>query len=472
MLTGATGYIGGRLLPRLLERGLTVHALVRNPDHLRHTAPLLHVFKGDLLDIASLSAAMRGVHTAYYMVHSMGTPGTFEQLDREAARNFSSAAAAAGIKQIIYLGGLATGPAEDLSVHMASRHEVGQILRSSGIPVVELRASIVVGSGSLSFELIRALVERLPVMVTPRWVAIRAQPIGIEDLIAYLLAALNRAQEDAIYEIGGADQVSYAGLMQEYARQRGLRRRMIPVPVLTPRLSSLWLGLVTPIYARVGRALISSIRNQSVVQDTKALQTFEIRPQGVPDMIAAALRNEDQAFAETRWSDALSSAGNRAPWGGAHFGPRIVDSRVIQVPAAPAYAFAPIQQIGGANGWYYANGLWKLRGWIDLWVGGVGLRRGRRDPKILHPGDTLDWWRVEAIEPDRLLRLRAEMKLPGRAWLVFEVKPDTDGSEIRQTALFDPVGIWGLLYWYSLYPLHRCIFAGMLRAIAQRAIQQ
>jgi uncharacterized protein YbjT (DUF2867 family) len=469
-MTGSTGYVGGRLMRRLLEAGHTVHALARHPENIRLDHANLIRFAGNALDLDSLHAAMAGVDTAYYLIHSMGEGQHFAEADRACAVNFAAAAKQAGIQHIIYLGGLTSARTEELSEHMASRVEVGEILRASGIQVTEFRASIVIGSGSLSFELIRALVERLPMMITPRWVSIRAQPIGIDDLLAYLEAGLEPPRsESRMYEIGGADQLAYGGLMREYARQRGLRRAMIPVPVLTPRLSSLWLGLVTPVYARVGKKLISSIRNESVVTDTTALQDFPIKPLGMRDMIARALRNEDREFAETRWSDALSSLGERTSWGGKRLGTRIVYSHVVKTTAPPAAAFQPIQRIGGRNKWYYANFLWKIRGWIDLWVGGPGIRRGRRHPEELHRGDILDWWRVEEIEPDRRLRLYAEMKVPGRAWLEFEVTPSDLGADIRQTALFDPAGLAGLVYWYALYPLHHIIFKGMLRQIARRA---
>jgi Protein of unknown function (DUF2867) len=343
------------------------------------------------------------------------------------------------------------------------------------LPVIEFRASIIIGSGSLSFEMIRALVQRLPLMICPRWVSVRAQPIAIEDVVEYLVQALDFPLDGSrVFEIGGADQVSYGEIMREYARQCGLRRVMIPVPVLTPRLSSLWLGLVTPVYARVGRKLIDSLRNPTLVKDPSALKAFQVRPRGLREAIERALSNEDQEFTATHWSDALSSAGPQRPWGGLRIGTRIVDSRAIHVDAPPDAAFAPIQRIGGSEGWYFANFLWRVRSFLDLLVGGAGLRRGRRDRETLHVGDALDFWRVEAFEPGRRLRLLAEMKLPGRAWLEFEVAEDLSGSTIRQTAIFDPLGLLGLLYWYALYPVHRWIFAGMLRGIvkASRATRQ
>jgi uncharacterized protein YbjT (DUF2867 family) len=410
---------------------------------------------------------MHGVHTAYYLVHSMGSTTLFETADRQAAHHFAAAARQAGVQRLIYLGGLGDRQG-NLSPHLRSRQEVGDILRQSGVPVIEFRSSIVIGSGSLSFEIIRALVERLPVMITPRWVSMPTQPIAIEDVIAYLLAALDLPGRDSrVFEIGGADQVCYGDIMREYARQRGLRRLLVSVPVLTPRLSSLWLGLVTPVYARIGRQLIDSLRNPTVVQDLTARTVFALRPMGVRQAIARALCNEDQEYAATRWSDALSTAGSRPSRGGVRFGTRLVNSRVAHVNTSPALAFRPICRIGGTTGWYYANWLWRLRGFIDLLVGGVGPRRGRRDPTWLVPGDTVDFWRVEAFAPDRRLRLVAEMKLPGRAWLEFEVEGNATTSQIRQTAIFDPVGLWGQLYWYALYPLHNLVFAGMLRHIAR-----
>jgi uncharacterized protein YbjT (DUF2867 family) len=469
LVTGATGYVGGRLVAAFERQDVPVRCLARHPEHLRaRVEPTTEVVRGDVLDRASLDAALAGVEVAYYLVHSMGAED-FEADDRRGAENFGEAARAAGVRRIVYLGGLGEDR-PDLSPHLRSRHEVGAILRRSGVPVVELRASIVIGSGSLSFEMVRALVERLPVMITPRWVAVRAQPIGINDLLRYLVAARDVPIADsAVFEIGGADQASYGELMAEYARQRGLRRLMIPVPLLTPHLSSLWLGLVTPLYARVGRKLVDSMRHETVVHDDTAAHVFGIRPTGMREAIAAALRNEDAEYAATRWSDALSAGGPVADWENVRFGSRLIDSRAVRVDVPPAAAFAPIRRIGGRNGWYFADWLWDLRALLDLLVGGVGDRRARRDPEQLRVGDTLDWWRVEVYEPDRRLRLYAEMKVPGRAWLEFEVMRDGAGSVIRQTAHFDPVGLPGLAYWWLVYPLHQLVFRGMLRAIARTA---
>lgn len=472
LLTGASGYVGGRLLQSLENQGCRVRCLARRPAVLKERAsPSTEVVAGDVLDRPSLDTALRGVDVAYYLVHSMGSTGSFEEADRQAAQNFGEAAKAQGVKRIVYLGGLGNNE-EGLSPHLRSRHEVGQVLRESGVPVLEFRASIIIGSGSLSFEMIRSLVEQLPIMITPKWVKVPAQPIAIDDVLEYLVAALQLPiTQYRVYEIGGADQVSYADIMLAYARQRGIRLRMISVPALTPYLSSLWLGLVTPLYARIGRKLIESIIHSTVVRDTVALETFAVRPMTVDEAIRRAIASEERQFATTRWSDALSSSGALPTWGGVKFGSRLVDSRTLSVAATPAEAFAPIQRIGGDTGWYAWNWLWRLRGFLDLLAGGVGMRRGRRSPTTLRVGDTVDFWRVETLEPNHL-RLQAEMKLPGRAWLEFEVTGDDSSAIIRQTAIFDPVGLFGRVYWYALYPLHELVFGGMLRGIAQSALRE
>jgi uncharacterized protein YbjT (DUF2867 family) len=470
LLTGATGYVGGRLLTLLQQRGVRVRCLTRRPEALLdRTNDTTEVVQGDMFDRQSLAAAFEGVATAYYFVHSMGDHRDFRSQDRIAAENFAQAATQAGVRRLIYLGGLGN-PDEKLSKHLRSRQETGDVLRAHHSQVIEFRASIVIGSGSLSFEMIRALVERLPIMICPRWVHVKAQPIAVEDLLAYLIAALDvPGTASQMYEIGGPNQVSYGEIMHEYARQRGLTRWMIPVPFLTPYLSSLWLGLVTPLYARVGRKLVDSLRNPTLVSNNLAESVFAVRPRSMSAAIARALVNEDREFAETIWSDALSAAGQPHAWGGDRYGSRLVDSRTVTVAVPPEQAFAPIRRIGGKTGWYYGNWLWSVRGFLDLLIGGVGVRRGRRDPVNLRVGDPLDFWRVELFEPPHRLRLKAEMKLPGRAWLEFEVTPCEQGSTIRQTAIFDPVGLAGLLYWYGIYPLHEFVFAGMLRNVARAA---
>jgi Protein of unknown function (DUF2867) len=371
------------------------------------------------------------------------------------------------VSRIVYLGGL--GAEHDVSTHLESRHEVGRILRESGVPTIEFRASIIIGSGSASFEIVRSLVDRCPVLVIPRWVVSRTQPIAIEDALAYLLAALDLDLERSqLFEIGGPDRVAYSDLMHEYSRQAGLRRAVIRVPLATPRISALWLNVVTPVYASIGRELIESLRDDTLVGDEAARDVFPIRPRGFRQAIERALVNEDREFAETRWSDALSAHQGRN-WGGVRLGRRAVASRKLRVVVSPHTTFAPIQRIGGETGWYYANGFWRLRGLMDKVAGGVGLRRGRRDPVRLVVGDTLDFWRVEAFDQDRLLRLASELKAPGRIWLQFEVNGDGGGSTLCQTAIFDPHGLAGLAYWYALYPIHYLIFGGMLRRIGRAA---
>jgi len=477
LLTGATGYIGGRLLNRLEEQGrleeqrVSVRCLTRRPASLKsRETDQIQVVVGDLLDSNSLELALTGVDTAFYFVHSMGAQTDFEAVDRRAAANFVEAANKAGVRRIIYLGGLGC-PDEKLSKHLRSRQETGEILRTASAQVIELRASIVIGSGSLSFEMIRSLVERLPVMVCPKWVRVLAQPIAIEDVISYLVESIDLpvSEPALIVEIGGPDQVSYGDIMHEYARQRGLRRFMIPVPLLTPYLSSLWLGFVTPLYARVGRKLVDSLKNPTLVNDpSTALQRFTVRPRPLDKAIARSLINEDQAFAETRWFNALSAGSHPKTWGGVRFGSRLVDSRTIEVALPAEQVFAAVQSIGGDIGWFYGDWLWQIRGFLDLLVGGVGVRRGRRHPLEVTVGDALDFWRVEEFEPGRLLRLQAEMKLPGRAWLEFEVTQQHEATCIlRQTAIFDPIGLFGLAYWYALYPLHEFVFKGMLNGLVR-----
>ncbi|MDF1526359.1 MAG: DUF2867 domain-containing protein [bacterium] len=417
LLTGATGYIGGRLLKALESRGERVRCIVRHPSYLEgRIGPKAEVIRGDVFHRDGLARALEGIDTAFYLVHSMGTGKRFDKRDREAANNFGEAARAAGVRRIIYLGGLAQGTCH--SSHLRSRLEVGCVLRESGVPTIEFRASIIIGSGSLSFEMVRSLVERLPIMITPTWVRSLAQPIAVEDVIQYLLEAMDIPLEgNAVFEVGGADQVSYEGIMREYARQRNLKRIMIPVPFFSPEAASYFLALVTPLYFPVGRKLIASVKNDTVVMDQAALVFFSVRPKGLEEAISRAIGNEDRQFAVTHWSDALAENSNEHHLWGVAFGPRRVDSysRVMEFP--PEEVYLPIQRIGGENGWYTYRWLWWTKGYLDRWLGGVGMRTGRRDPYDLRVGDAIDFWRVEKLVPGRLLLLFAEMKLPGRAWI-------------------------------------------------------
>ena len=472
LVTGATGYVGGRLWRKLEEAGMPIRCMARDPLSLTDkVGASTEVVQADIFSVSDLEAALKGIETAYYLIHSMGSGGDFEDADRKGASNFASAAKHAGVKRIIYLGGLGDSE-EDLSPHLRSRHEVGKVLRSTGVPVLELRASIVLGAGSLSFEMIRALVDRLPVMITPRWVEVDAQPIGIEDLLSYLIESETVPLEGSrVFEIGGPERLSYGQLMREYAAIKGLKRSMIRVPILTPRLSSLWLGLVTPLYARIGKKLIESIVHPTVVHDQSAQEVFKVRPLTVKECLTDAIDEGKRQAAQTRWSDSISSAGEPKEWTGVSFGKRLLDSRWVSVNTSPEHAFNPIQRIGGTEGWYACNWLWELRGFLDLLVGGVGVRRGRTHPVNIGVGDALDFWRVEAFEQDRRLLLRAEMKLPGKAWLEFLVEDSEEGSMIRQTASFDPAGWLGTAYWYLISPLHGIVFSRMLRSIADRSMQ-
>jgi uncharacterized protein YbjT (DUF2867 family) len=472
LLTGATGYVGGVLLRELEARGHVVRCLARRPGKLAgRTGPATEVVAGDAADPEALARACAGIEVAYWMVHSMESGVDFERADRLAAERFAAAAKQAGVRRIVYLGGLGSDD-DKLSAHLRSRHEVGAILRASGLDVVEFRASIVIGAGSFSFDLVRTLVERLPVMICPAWLATPTQPIAIADVVAYLAAAAELPPGPArIFEIGGPDKTSYGAIMREYARQRGLLRLMIPVPVLTPRLSSLWLKLVTPRYSKVGRKLIDGLKNPTVVTSDAALREFSIRPRSLAEAVREAMRQEDEEFAGKRWADLTDLEDLPRRYGGATSGTRLVDHRHAVVSVAPERAFAAIERIGGGNGWYSCNWLWQLRGWMDRCIGGPGMSRGRRDPDRLAVGETLDCWHVEICDPPRRLRLAAEMKLPGRGWLEFEVMPRDGDVTIHQTAIFDPRGLFGLAYWYAIWPLHELIFRRMLAGIARRAVR-
>ena len=422
---------------------------------------------GDASDKKALLRAMEGVEVAFYLIHSLGSISEFTTWDRELAAQFGQCASRSGIKRIIYLGGLGANFDEELSPHLKSRHEVGNVLRANadGVQVIEFRASIVLGAGSVSFEMIRSLVDRLPIMLIPKWVSTLAQPIGIDDLLQYLVRAIDFPLEhNPIFEIGGKDQVSYKGLMQEYARQKSLKRWMVPVPLLTPWLSSLWLALITPLYARVGRKLIESAICPTVVRDPLASYLFHISPIGFKEAMRCAL----ESTPISRWNDSLSAAYIPEKWDKAHFGERFVNENSAVVNTTIEKAFAPIRCIGGKSGYYGCHWMWRLRGLLDLFMGGVGMRRGRRDREKLQKGDVVDFWRVEEYHLNSYLKLSAELKIPGRAWLEFQVEPCEEGCKIIQRASFDPAGAKGIIYWYLLYPFHQLVFACMLKGIIKR----
>ena len=474
LITGATGYVGGRLLPRLLEAGYRVRCLARDPARLegRPWLEQVEVVEGDVLEPETLPAAMQGVYAAYYLIHSMSGSADFHERDLSAAGNFGDAAKVAGVQQIVYLGGLGD-PDADLSQHLRSRQKTGEALREAGVPVTEFRAAIIVGSGSVSFEMIRYLTERIPVMICPQWVYTRVQPISIRNVLEYLIAALETPESRGeIIEIGGTDVLTYGDMMMGYAEVRGLRRVLLPVPVLTPRLSSHWVHWMTPIPADIARPLIEGLRNEVIVRDDKAHRLFPtIQPMDYQASVRLALTNLEASEVETAWSDALvTSQGDISPVVLTTQDGMIIEQRQRLVQATPAVVYRAFAGLGGERGWLYANWAWRLRGVMDRLIGGVGLRRGRRHPSEVRVGDALDFWRVEAVEPGRMLRLRAEMKVPGDAWLQFEIGPQSQGETLLlQTAFFAPKGLLGFLYWYVLYPIHGLIFSGMIRNLARQA---
>ncbi|MFF3581355.1 SDR family oxidoreductase [Streptomyces mirabilis] len=484
LVTGATGYIGGRLVPELLEAGHRVRCLARSPAKLRDYpwSGDAEVVRGDVTDAGSVAEALRGIDVAYYLVHALGTGHGFEETDRKAARIFGEQAQAAGVSRIVYLGGLTPEgvPEERLSPHLRSRAEVGRILLESGVPTTVLRAAVIIGSGSASFEMLRYLTERLPVMVTPRWVRTRIQPIGVRDVLRTLVgsarmpAGVNRA-----FDIGGPEVLTYLEMMQRYAAVAGLPRRLIlPVPVLTPGLSSHWVGLVTPVPASIARPLTESLRHEVVCREhdiARYVPDPPGRPFGFDEAVSLALQRVRDAQVTTRWSSASVPGAPSDPlptdpdWAG---GSLYTDQRERSVDAPPGALWRVIEGIGGENGWYSFPSAWALRGRLDRLVGGVGLRRGRRDAARLRVGDSLDFWRVEEIEPGRLLRLRAEMRLPGLAWLEMYAEADAEsGSRYRQRALFHPHGLLGHAYWWSISPFHAVVFGGMARNIAKAAAE-
>ncbi|WP_190113292.1 SDR family oxidoreductase [Streptomyces cinnamoneus] len=482
LVTGASGYIGGRLVPELLDAGHRVRCLARSPGTLRDH-PWAHraeVVRGDVTDAESVAAAMRGIHTAYYLVHALGTGAGFERTDRTAARIFGEQARAAGVRRIVYLGALTpTGiPDHGLSPHLRSRAEVGRILLDSGVPTAVLRAAVIIGSGSASFEILRYLTERLPVMVTPSWVRTRIQPIAVRDVLRHLVGSA-RLPDDVhrTFDIGGPDVITYLEMMRRYAAVAGLPHRLIvPVPVLTPRLSSYWIGLVTPVPHAIARPLAESLRHEVVCHENDIARYVPDPPGGPLDVdtaLSLAVERVRDARVATRWSSASFPGAPSDPlptdpdWAG---GSLYTDQREQVVDAPPEALWRVIEGIGGDTGWYSFPLAWAARGWLDRLIGGAGLRRGRRDAERLRIGDSLDFWRVEEIEPGRLLRLRAEMRLPGLAWLEMRAEPDGEGrSRYRQRALFHPHGLLGHAYWWSVSPFHALVFGGMARNIARTA---
>jgi uncharacterized protein YbjT (DUF2867 family) len=472
LVTGATGYIGGRLVPRLLARGERVRCLVRDRRKLEGRSwadhPALEIVEGDAGVAADLERAAAGCGIAYYLIHSMIAAGaTYAEHDRELAERFAAAASAGGVERILYLGGLGeTG--DSLSEHLSSRREVERALASTGVPVTVLRAAMIIGSGSASFEMLRYLVERLPVMVTPRWVDTECQPIAVDDVLRILVGCLDEpATAGRTLDVGGADVVTYRELMQATAAALGLRRRLVlPVPVLTPRLSSLWIHLVTPLPARIARPLAEGLRNRVVCRDDTAERLFPGPRLGALEAIRRAVAATRDRDVDTSWSDAGAVPGDPAWAGGRLFR----DERSTPVAAGATAAFGAICRLGGDHGWHAVNLLWRVRGALDRLAGGPGLRRGRRDPGTLRFGDALDFWRVVAIEPERRLRLRAEMRLPGTAWLELEVRPSgPEACTVVQTATFAPRGLAGMLYWYAVQPFHAIVFSGLLDGIRRAA---
>jgi uncharacterized protein YbjT (DUF2867 family) len=482
LVTGATGYIGGRLVPELLGAGHRVRCLARAPEKLRDHpwAGDAEVVRGDVTDTASLASAMRGIDVAYYLVHALGTGRNFEETDRRAARTFAEAARAAGVRRLVYLGGLTPRdvPERDLSPHLRSRTEVGRILLGSGVPTTVLRAAIVIGSGSASFEMLRYLTERLPLMVTPSWVRTRIQPVAVRDVLRALVGSAGMPDDvNRAFDVGGPDVLTYRDMMARYAVVAGLPRRVVvPVPVLTPRLSSHWVGLVTPVPAAIARPLTESLRHEVVCREhdiARYVPDPPGHPIGFDEAVRLALRHVRDARVATRWSSASVPGAPSDPlptdpdWAG---GSLYTDRRERIVDASPEALWRVIEGIGGENGWYSFPLAWALRGWLDRLAGGVGLRRGRRDAQRLRVGDSLDFWRVEEIEPGRLLRLRAEMRLPGLAWLEMRAEPDGEGrTRYRQRALFHPHGLLGQAYWWGVSPFHAVVFGGMARNIARAA---
>lgn len=471
LVTGATGYIGGRLVPRLLERDYHVRCLARHPEHLEgRNWPGVQIVKGDAMDPQSLEAAMNGTEAAFYLIHSMALKSPdYVARDAHAAGNFAKAAAATGIRRIIYLGGLGD-PGSGLSRHLMSRHKVGEILRKAGPSVTEFRAAVIVGSGSVSFEMIRYLVERLPVIPSFAWLKNRCQPIAIRDVLNYLVSSLEVSQSsDRILEIGGSSILTYEEMMRVYAGLRNLKRYFMPVPFRIPRHCAWLAGILTPIPTYYALPLIESLQNEVICKDSSALDMFDISPLDYDTAVRYALRKIREDAVETSWTMSLFPR-HEALYSLRSNKGLICDERMLEVSAPAEKVFSVYSGIGGNRGWFFMDFMWNSRAIIDWILGGVGMRRGRRHKNVINQGEPLDFWRVERVVPGRLMLLRAEMKLPGKAWLQFEsIAKDRKNSLIRQTAYFEPKGFWGNLYWYVLYPIHGTIFAGLIKEIKRRA---
>lgn len=474
-VAGASGYIGGRLTSRLIELGYSVRCLARYPGKIlgREWAanPRVEVRQTDLTDAGSLASVLEGCAAAFYLVHSMTSAGgSYAERDRDLALQFARAARQAGVERILYLGGLGeTGP--DLSEHLASRREVEAALASTGVPVTVFRAAMIIGSGSASFEILRYLVERLPVMITPKWVSTPCQPIAVRNVIEYLAGALAAPETvGGTFDIGGPEALRYRDILRIMAEELGLKRRwIIPVPVLTPRLSSYWIHLVTPLSHDIARPLAEGLKNPVVCRENRITEIMPQKLLTVREAIQAALSKMAEHDVETNWSMAGPIPGD-PDWAG---GTVFRDARQVTMNAPPRAVFEAICRVGGGHGWYAADWLWTVRGWLDRLAGGPGLRRGRRDPEEVGFGEALDFWRVVGYEQDRRLALRAEMKLPGEALLEFVIEPDSAGGcSLRQQALFKPRGLLGLLYWYSVAPLHHVVFRGMLKGIEEEALRR
>jgi uncharacterized protein YbjT (DUF2867 family)/uncharacterized protein YndB with AHSA1/START domain len=473
LVTGATGYVGGRLVPRLLNAGCRVRCLVRDPARLQGRSWLkqIEVVRGDALELPSLESALRGVTAAYYLIHGLKGGTDNAERDLQAAHNFVAAAENQGVQRIIYLGEL-VDPTQNLSPYLRSRHETGYILRQSKIPVTEFRAGMIVGAGSALFEMIRYLAEREPVLICPAWFFSEAQPIAIRNLLDYLVTSL-KVPESAgkLVEIGGSTRLTYADMLLAYAEERGLKRTLVRTPVNAPRLSAYWVHMVTPIHWRVVLPLIEGLRARLVVHDDEAKKLFpQIHPMDFRSAVRLALGRVLSDRVETSWSDALvNTAGDVKPYSFKVDEGLMLERRTMVVDLPPDMVYRAYTGIGGTRGWLYMDWAWAFRGWIDKAIGGVGIRRGRRHPDDIRPGESLDFWRVEAVEPDRLLRLRAEMKVPGKAWLQFESTPQDGKTVLTETAYYEPRGFWGFVYWYAMWPFHAFLFDGLIRRLAARA---